>query len=384
MLSWKVAVRFLTSSKLQTVLIVLGIAIGVSVQIFVGTLIGSLQTGLVDSTIGNQPQIVILPDGTQGNIDQWEERVSDLETVNGISEASVAADESAFASWSNSTYPVLVRGLDFEMAEGIYGFGDSLYQGSLPDSMNEIIMGKELAEELGANVGDPIEIITAENRFQSMNITGLYDLGVTSINELWLPTTLSTSQQLFDLDDDMTSIEAQVFDVFAADTIAEDVSDRPLFQDLKVENWKDLNRELLSGLQGQSISSIMIQVFVLAAVVIAIASILAIKVVQKSREIGILKAMGIKDRDASYIFLFQGFILGVIGSILGVLLGLFLTYGFSVGVTNADGTALIDITFDPWFIIISGTIAVVAATLASLLPARASSKLSPIEVIRNG
>jgi len=369
---------------LQTILIVVGIAIGVSVQIFVGTLIGSLQTNLVDSTIGNQPQIIVLPGGEQVTIEDWQERVDDLNSVSGITEASVAADESAFISWEEKTYPVLVRGMEFDMADDIYGFNEALYDGALPDSLNEVSMGKELALELNASTGDQITVITASSKTQQLVITGLYDLGVSSLNELWLLATLPTSQQLFDLGDGVTSIESQVGNVFAADTIAEEVSQRPLFQGLEVENWKDQNADLLSGLQGQSISSIMIQVFVLAAVVIAIASILAIKVVQKSREIGILKAMGIRDREASLVFLIQGFLLGVAGAILGVLLGLFLTYGFSFGTSSADGSALIEISIDPLFIVISGVIAVLAATLASLLPARASSKLSPIEVIRNG
>ena len=132
MLAWKVAIRFLSSSRLQTILIVVGIAIGVSVQIFVGTLIGSLQTNLVDSTIGNQPQIIVLPGGEQVTIEDWQERVDDLNSVSGITEASVAADESAFISWEEKTYPVLVRGMEFDMADDIYGFNEALYDGALP------------------------------------------------------------------------------------------------------------------------------------------------------------------------------------------------------------------------------------------------------------
>lgn len=98
---------------------------------------------------------------------------------------------------------------------------------------------------------------------------------------------------------------------------------------------------MLSGLAGQSASSYMIQVFVLLSVLLGISSVLAVSVVQKSKQIGILKAMGIKDKTASLIFLFQGLLLGIIGSVLGTVLGISLTYVFSNFVTNADGTPLV-------------------------------------------
>ncbi len=128
----------------------------------------------------------------------------------------------------------------------------------------------------------------------------------------------------------------------------------------------------------------MIQVFVLVSVILGIASVLAISVSQKSRQLGILKAMGIRDRVASLIFLLQGFILGIFGAIVGVGFGLGLAYAFTKFAVNPDGTPVIELFIDPQFIIISALIALLSATLAALIPARSSSRLSPIEVIRNG
>jgi lipoprotein-releasing system permease protein len=128
----------------------------------------------------------------------------------------------------------------------------------------------------------------------------------------------------------------------------------------------------------------MIQVFVLLAVLLGISSVLAISVVQKSRQLGILKAMGIKDKAASWIFLAQGLILGTVGSIIGTGLGLLLNWSFSVFVKNPDGSSLVPFYFDPVFVFVSMFIAIIAATLAAFIPARKSSKLNPIEVIKNG
>ena len=144
------------------------------------------------------------------------------------------------------------------------------------------------------------------------------------------------------------------------------------------------NEQLLSGLTGQSTSSLMIQVFVVISVVLGIASVLAITVLQKSKQIGILKAMGINDRTSSYIFLSQGFILGVLGGILGIIFGIGLLFIFSNFALNPDGTPVVPIFINPMFIGLSGLIAILASTGASIIPALKSKKLSPIEVIRNG
>jgi lipoprotein-releasing system permease protein len=119
------------------------------------------------------------------------------------------------------------------------------------------------------------------------------------------------------------------------------------------------------------------------SVVLAIASVLAITVLQKSKQIGILKAMGIKDKDASLVFLFEGLILGIFGALAGVLLGLGLAYSFTTFAIGADGNPVVPLYIDFGFIVLSALIAVFAATVASLIPARKSSKLSVIEVIRN-
>jgi lipoprotein-releasing system permease protein len=128
----------------------------------------------------------------------------------------------------------------------------------------------------------------------------------------------------------------------------------------------------------------MIQVFVLIAVALAIASVLAITVLQKSKQVGILKAMGIKDKTASLIFLFEGLLLGVMGAILGVALGLLLGVMFTKFAVNPDGTPVVELYIDYGFIGLSAIIAVASAAIAALIPARRSSKLNPIEVIRNG
>ena len=382
-LSFNIALRFLNSSKGQTFLIALGIAIGVSVQIFIGSLIQGLQIDLVDTTIGSQPQITITSTSDDKLIGDYESRLSDISSdYEGVKHVSPSADGPALVTSDEENYSILVRGLSFEAAEGIYKTKERLVEGSLPENKNEVLIGTTLKDESGIQIGDEVDVLTSSGENQALTVTGIFDFQVANLNSSWVLTTLETAQSMFSYDDRITGIEMQVEDVFLADTIASDIqADLP--ENLLAENWKDQNASLLSGLNGQSVSSYMIQVFVMISVLLGIASVLAITVVQKSKQIGILKAMGIRDSAASLIFVFQGLMLGIAGAILGILLGLGLAYVFTRFALNPDGTPVVPLYINPGFIELSAGFAIVVSTLAALIPARKSSKLNPIEVIRN-
>lgn len=383
-LAFQIATRFLKSSKGQTILIALGIAIGVSVQIFIGSLIQGLQKSLVDTTIGNQPQITLTSNNEEKLIADYKEIVDRIsaneeEVIN----LSVAADGPALISKNEETYSILLRGFNIDEADSIFNIKESLVEGTLPDSEGEVLIGVDLKEEADISIGDEIELLANFGDTSTVTVTGFFNLGVASLNKSWTITNLETAQNVFSYDDQVTSINMQLKDVFLADTVADSIKERETSETLVVDNWKAQNEDLLSGLNGQSVSSIMIQVFVMISVLLGIASILAITVVQKSKQIGILKAMGIKDKDSSLIFLFQGLLLGLLGAILGVALGLLLAFTFTKFALNPDGTPVVPLFIDPMFITFSAVIAVAASVIAALIPARNSSKLSPIEVIRN-
>ncbi|HEY5465962.1 MAG TPA: FtsX-like permease family protein, partial [Clostridia bacterium] len=258
--------------------------------------------------------------------------------------------------------------------------------GAMPAKAGEVLIGSALADEIGIGPGDKLQIANPQGDKADWVVSGVFDLKVAALNKTWIVSDLNTVRSMFDRASSMerlTSIEMQVTDVFSADVVAAGIS-TSLPAGLAVTDWKAQNAELLSGLAGQSASSYMIQVFVLLAVALGIGAVLAVSVVQKSRQLGILKAMGIQDRAASLIFLFQGVILGLAGSAVGVAMGIGLSYAFSTFVQNPDGTPLVPFLLDIKFIALSVVTALLAATVAALVPARASSRLNPIEVIRNG
>lgn len=380
--AFRIAWRFLASSRGQTVLIAVGIAIGVSVQVFIGSLIAGLQKSLVDTTIGRSSQVTVLPAARGGLIADADALVDRIAEIDGVSDVSGAADASGFARFDGEAWPVLVRGFDLPAAEGIYRFSEALISGALPGA-GEVLLGRVLMDEAGIEVGDVVTLLTPEGDTLDAVVSGAFDLKVSSLNRSWAIGNPALVQGLFGYGDNLTSIETQVTDPFAADAVAAEVA-KLLPEGLKVDDWKAQNASLLSGLSGQSISSLMIQVFVMISVVLGIASVLAISVMQKARQIGILKAMGIKNRAASAIFLVEGLILGIIGALLGVAIGLGLALAFTKFALNPDGTPVVALFIDPGFIALSGMIAVAASTLAALVPARRSSRLDPMEVIRNG
>ncbi|MDW5298675.1 MAG: ABC transporter permease [Sedimentibacter sp.] len=384
-LSFTIALRFLKSGKAQTVLIILGISVGVAVQIFIGSLIQGLQISLVNKTIGSSSQITISPTNKDKTIKDWkrvmyEAKISSPEIMN----VSAAADGALTIDYDEDTSPVVIRGFNIEDANKIYNFKEGLIEGSFPLKKDEAIIGFDLSKRAGVEINDKIVLVSPSGARSKLKVTGLFDLGVASLNDTWVVTNLETAQDILSLDNKVTSVEMQVKNVFNADLTAKALAYTLSVKDVEVENWKEQNAQLLSGLNGQSVSSYMIQVFVLVAVLLGISSVLAISVVQRSKQIGILKAMGIKDKDASSIFVFQGLMLGLLGAIMGILFGFGLLLSFTRFALNPDGSPVVPIYINNGFIALSGIFAILSSMIASVIPARLSSKLNPIEVIKNG
>ncbi len=382
-LALQIAWRFLSSAKRQTLVIILGIAVGVSVQVFIGSLISGLQTSLVDSTIGSSSHITVVSEDNNAYIDDYLTTMDQLVAESDqIEVVSPVVNMGGILEKGTQKNEILFRGFDLDKANEIYGFDLKVSEGNLPVNLNEILLGQTLKDELDLTPGDQIDIDILGN-IRTLTVVGFFDFNVSVINSTWGIGTLATLQDIIGDTNAVSAIEMQIKKVFDAEALALSFDQSLSASNLKTENWMSQNQELLSGLQGQSSSSLLIQVFVIISVVLGISSVLAITVMQKSKQIGILKAMGILDQDASKVFLFEGFILGIFGAIGGVLLGLGLLYSFTTFALNPDGTPVVPLNIEFGFIALSAMIALIASMLASLIPAIKSSKMTVIEVIRN-
>lgn len=399
----KMAWRFLKSGKTQTLLILFGIIIGVAVQTFLGSLIGGLQQDLVDQTVGTSPHITILGEnqlprpviaadenmtrvitysGRDGGINRWRELLDEINQNEKITAVSPTIDGSGFAVRGEKNLPVVIRGVDLNQADNIYDIKKRVEKGEADIGGNGILIGVEMADELELDIGNSLQVTSAEGVDDRFIINGIFDLGSGNLNKSWIFMASQRAAIFLDLRNEVSNIELQVEEVFQAENIAAEFEED--FSNIQAESWQKNNQQLLTALQSQSSSSIVIQVFVIIAVTLGIASVLAVSVVQKSRQIGILKAMGATNKSVGLVFLLQGAILGIVGSILGSLSGVGLSQLFVNLVRTPAGDPLFPVQTDPVFITISITIATIAGMLAALIPARNSAKLSPMEVIRNG
>lgn len=385
-LGFKIAKRFLKSNLGQTILIIMGIAIGVSVQIFIGILIQGLQKSLVDKTIGNSPQITVKVNTRGEAIENSEEVLAIVRKNNQISNGGTTTVQATIADIKEAVYPVQIHAMDEDALLKIYKIKDKMVAGVAHTSGTQVLLGATFQDKYGVKVGDTFNLLGKDGEQIQCKVAGFFDLQVATINETWiisdmiLPSLLTGEEGI-----KVSAIEATIDEdaIFDADIIAQKLEKNLSAYDVEVSSWKTANAQLLSGLQGQSVSSIMIQVFVLVSVVLGIASVLAITVLQKSRQIGILKAMGMTNSTTKTVFLFQGLMLGVGGAVMGILLGVGLLVAFSTFVKNPDGTPLIALQLKVGFIMMSGFIAIGASLIASFIPAVRSSKLNPIDIIKN-
>ncbi len=376
MLSLSIAVRFLRKSPVQSILIAAGIAVGIGVQVFLGSLITSLQTSLVDQTIGNSPQVIVQATEDGQPVTYTPQLKEAMEVV-------PTGGYSAFFRCGTQSAPLRFTGGALDQLDTIYDISGRLVAGKASLAAGEVIVGKDFADKFGLKPGDEATFVLPSGKPAKLTVTGVFDFGSAAANSATAFVSGDQAATVLGLSSDQYSaVDAQVKDVFSSKQVAAGLAADPALNGLSVTEWQAQNADLLSALQSQSSSSYMIQFFVLVAVALGIASTLAISAVQKTRQIGILKAMGMKDRQSGRIFLWQALILGVGGAAVGVAAGLGLIALFTY--LGRDSASLFPITPQVGFIVLSFVVGVLVAVAASYIPSRRTSKLDPIEVIQGG
>ena len=383
MLSLRIATRFLRKSPWQSILIAAGIAVGIGVQVFLGSLITSLQTSLVDQTIGNSPQVVVQATTDGSPVDYTSGLQQTMKDQPQITTVVPTRSFSAIFKNGPVSAPLQVIGGRVAELDSIYDLSGRLTSGTASLGSGQVMVGKDFAQTYGLKVGDSAAFVLPDGKPATLTVSGVFDFGSAAANTTTAFVDGAYAASVLGYTaDQYSAVDAQVSNVFDSKTVAADLSAQPALKGLKVTEWQTQNADLLSALKSQSSSSYMIQFFVLVAVALGIASTLAISAVQKTRQIGILKAMGMKDRQSGRIFLWQAVILGVSGAAVGVAAGLALIALFTF--LGRNSTALFPIHPQVGFIVISFVVGVLVALASSLIPSRRTSRLDPIEVIQGG
>jgi len=393
-----IAFRWLVKGRAQSVLLFCGIAMGVAVQFFLSSLIGGLQLSLIERTIGSAPHVYVLPadsipvsflSGDSQAVDfrkvpptesreilSWQPYLDYLKKIPDVKAVCPVASGQAFIERGGLSLTVTVKGILPEEGASIYNFERNLKSGKLDLVGDSTILGKTIAEKLQLSIGDRFFIRNSLGVGDFFTVGGMIDLGSVQANALVFMS-LDRARSFLSLRG-ITSLEVKVEDVFESEALARKVE--PEFSRVKLESWQARNAELLTALRSQSGSSAVIQFFVLFAISLGIASVLGIAAVQKSRQLGILKAMGVDNRGAARIFLVQGLSLGIGGSTLGIALG----YAIGKVFLEFFGPGTFGLQLRVPNFILPAVLAIIGSAIASTIPARRASKLSPIEVIRNG
>ena len=399
-----VALRYLKDGRLQTWLILAGIGVGVGVIIFLSALITGLQQSIIDRTLGSQAHVVVRPpeemprvlpsEGTEiqalevqrppqrvRSITGWKQVEALLWRTPEVRAVAPTVSGPALAVRGPGTISVNVRGIDLDTYSAIVDVESRLVEGAFDLAGFQAVVGVELARKLGIGVGGRLRIQGPGDRGGVYTVSGIFDYRSRSLNEGLVFISLRGAQTLFDIEGGVSTLEVLGTEIFAADALADGIADRT---GLVADSWMSQNRDLMTGLRSQSASSVMIQVFVILAVALGIASVLAVSVVQKAKEIGILRATGTRAASVTRIFLLQGAILGTAGSVLGILLGSFLALFFASLAKNPDGSATFPVALTPLLYGRSVAVALVVGLVSAVVPARDAARLDPATVIRNG
>jgi lipoprotein-releasing system permease protein len=399
---WIAAVRFMREGLTQTMLIIAGVTLGVAVITFMSALLSGLQANLFRRTLNYQAQIVVLPPEevarplrdlanarsaaivqprTQRlhSIDQWQKVRGQIARLPDVVAIAPIVSGPGLGIRGDANKAVTITGIEPESYLRVIALRDKVVAGTAELSGSDILIGTELAQDLGATLGDKLRVTTASGSAQVVQIAGIFDFGNKGVNERNVYVTLRVAQSLFDLAGGVSSLEVNVSDPFAAERVAQTIHAQT---DLQADSWIRTNEQFFSAISAQTLSNNFIRFFVALTAALGIASVLVVSVVQKSREIGILRAMGTSRGQILRVFLIQGAVMGLAGSLCGSVLG-FLFLNFWRGVArNPDGTPMFIVNFEPMLFVYAAAGATLIGTLAAMVPARRAARLDPVVAIR--
>jgi len=403
---WIVAIRFLREGRLQTLFIIAGVAIGVGVIVFMSALLAGLQSNFIRRVLSTQSHIQLLqpaqvtrtlrspPDGTQGpvegaivqpplqqakSIDQWQAVAVQVRNMPGVKVVSPVASGPLIVLRGNATRSVSVSGIEPESYYRIVDLRDKMVRGTSRLTGSDILIGTELASDIGVDVGDKLHVNAANGASSVLSVVGLFDLGNKGANKHDTFTTLRTAQSLLDMSGGITSLEVTLQDIYAAETIAQRIQ---AATGVEADSWIKNSAQFFAAISAQTTANTAIRFFVGLSVAFGIASVLVVVVVQKSREIGILRAMGISQVQVLRVFLLQGGLLGLGGALVGCGIGAMALVLWQRLALNADGTPLFPLELDATLFMLAMLLASVTGLAAAFAPALRAARLDPVVAIR--
>jgi lipoprotein-releasing system permease protein len=399
---WIVAVRFLREGRAQSLSIMGGVAIGVAVIVFMSALLHALQNNLVRRVLTAQPHIQVLPPhdsvrvqhGDDGqwhldriqpplqrmrSIDQWQSVVSLLQSTPGVKHVAAVLTGSTLVARGGVTRSLNLTAIEPDSYQKIVNLQDKLLIGAVRLGGSDILIGMELASDLGLGIGDKLVLLPVTGKGSHYTVSGILDFGSKQGNQRNAYVALHSGQSLLGIPGGVTAIDVTTWDVYAAEHIAQWIS---ALTGLQADSWIHNNAQMFSAVRAQTLANRAIRFFVAMSVAFGIASVLVVSVVQRSREIGILRAMGVSRGQVMRVFLIQGGLLGLGGAVLGCVLGALALRAWLAYARTPEGAPMFEVQWEPGLFIAALALATITGLLAAFAPALRAARLEPVVAIR--
>jgi lipoprotein-releasing system permease protein len=399
---WIAASRFLREGRMQSIAIVLGVSIGVGVIVFMSAALSAQMTNIIHRVLSAQAHIVLLPpkevarplrgEGATAqaaivqkpfqrvrSIDQWQRILRETEQMPAVTAAAPSASGSVLAVRGEATRAVTLVGVDPALYFRIVPLPDKVVSGTARLGSEDIVIGIELASDLGVVVGDKLRIVANNGAAAALTVTALVDLGSKGVNQRTTYVALHTAQALLGLVGGASSIDVTVRDIYAAEDVAKAIA---AATGVEADSWIMTNNQFFTAINAQKVANTAIRFFVALAIAFGIAAVLIVSVVQKSREIGILRAMGASQGQILRVFLLEGAALGLVGSLFGCAIAMAGIALWERLVVAADGTPLLPIGYDWRIFAGAAVLAMLTGLVSAIWPALRGARLDPVVAIR--